>query len=48
VLKVLHAAERVLGAGGRFRYLHQVEDASDRVAILEFEEFERLGVGLSH
>ena len=36
VLKVLRAAERVLGAGERFRYLHQLEDASDRVAILEF------------
>jgi hypothetical protein len=37
VLKVLSAAERVLGIGGRFRYLHQLEDPSDRVAILEFE-----------
>ena len=36
VLKVLRAAERVLGAGERFRYLHQLEDANDRVAILEF------------
>jgi ketosteroid isomerase-like protein len=36
VLKVLRAAERVLGAGGRFRYVHQLEDADDRVAILEF------------
>jgi hypothetical protein len=36
VLKVLQAAERVLGVGGNFRYLHQLEDAEDRVAILEF------------
>jgi ketosteroid isomerase-like protein len=36
VLKVLRAAEQVLGIGGKFRYLHQLEDASDRVAILEF------------
>jgi hypothetical protein len=35
-LKVLQAAERVLGVGGHFRYLHQLEDAGDRVAILEF------------
>ena len=36
VLQVLRAAERVLVAGGRFRYLHQLEDPDDRVAILEF------------
>ena len=36
VLKVLHAAERVLGVGERFRYLHQLEDSTDRVAMLEF------------
>ena len=36
VLKVLRAAEQVLGAGGKFRYLHQLEDPDDRVAILEF------------
>ena len=36
VVKVLHAAERVLGLGGEFRYVHQLEDAEDRVAILEF------------
>jgi SnoaL-like protein len=36
VLKVLRAAEQVLGIGGRFRYLHQLEDPDDRVAILEF------------
>jgi SnoaL-like domain len=36
VLKVLEAAERVLGAGGSFRYVHQLEDPSERVAILEF------------
>jgi ketosteroid isomerase-like protein len=35
VEKVLRAAERVLG-GGEFRYLHQLEDPDDRVAILEF------------
>ncbi len=36
VLKVLGAAERVLGLGERFRYVHQLEDQNDRVAILEF------------
>jgi ketosteroid isomerase-like protein len=36
VLKVLEAAERVLLHEGRFRYVHQLEDADDRVAILEF------------
>jgi catechol 2,3-dioxygenase-like lactoylglutathione lyase family enzyme len=36
VVKVLHAAERVLGVGGEFRYVHQLEDADDRVAMLEF------------
>jgi hypothetical protein len=36
VLKVLRAAERVLGIGERFRYVHQLEDPNDRVAILEF------------
>jgi SnoaL-like domain len=36
VMKVLRAAERVLGLGGAFRYVHQLEDAEDRVAILEF------------
>jgi ketosteroid isomerase-like protein len=36
VLKVLHAAERVLGIGHSFRYVHQLENAHDRVAILEF------------
>jgi hypothetical protein len=36
VLEVLRAAERVLGAGGTFRYVHQLEDPDDRVAILEF------------
>jgi hypothetical protein len=36
VLKVLGAAERVLGAGGHFHYLHQLEDGEARVAILEF------------
>jgi hypothetical protein len=34
-VKVLLAAERVLGLGGEFRYVHQLEDADDRVAILE-------------
>jgi hypothetical protein len=36
VAKVLTAAERVLGFGGEFRYIHQLEDAAERVAILEF------------
>jgi hypothetical protein len=36
VLKVLEAAERVLGRGGHFRYVHQLEDTDARVAILEF------------
>ncbi len=36
VLKVLRAAERVLGVGGSFRYVHQLEDPQDRVAVLEF------------
>jgi hypothetical protein len=36
VLKVLEAAEHVLGGGGHFRYVHQLEDADARVAILEF------------
>jgi hypothetical protein len=36
VVKVLQAAERVLGLGGEFRYVHQLEDPGDRVAILEF------------
>jgi hypothetical protein len=36
VLKVLQAAEQVLGLGGEFRYVHQLEDPVDRVAILEF------------
>ena len=36
VVKVLRAAKRVLDVGGEFRYLHQLEDPDDRVAILEF------------
>jgi hypothetical protein len=36
VVKVLRAAERVLGLAGEFRYVHQLEDPNDRVAILEF------------
>jgi SnoaL-like domain len=36
VLKVLQAAERVLGLGGHFHYVHQLEDTAARVAILEF------------
>lgn len=36
VLKVLAAAERVLGLGGQFRYVHQLEDGEAGVAILEF------------
>ena len=36
VVKVLRAAQRVLGLGDKFRYVHQLEDPDDRVAILEF------------
>ena len=36
VMKVLRAAEHVLGIGGSFRYVHQLEDPDARVAILEF------------
>ncbi len=36
VLKVLRAAERVLGGAGKFRYVHQLENEDDRVAMLEF------------
>ena len=36
VLRVLEAAERVLGVGERFRYVHQLEDPNARVAMLEF------------
>jgi hypothetical protein len=36
IVKVLQAAERVFGLGGEFRYVHQLEDPDDRVAILEF------------
>jgi hypothetical protein len=36
VLKVLGAAERVLGQDGEFRYVNQLEDSDARVAILEF------------
>ena len=36
VLKVLEAAERVLGVGGHFRYVEQLEDSDARVAMLEF------------
>jgi hypothetical protein len=36
VVKVLQAAERVLGVGGEFQYVHQLEDPDDRVAMLEF------------
>jgi hypothetical protein len=36
VIKVLRAAERVLGSEGDFRYVHQLEDGRDRVAMLEF------------
>jgi hypothetical protein len=36
VLKVLRAAEEVLMSSGKFRYVHQLEDPDDRVAILEF------------
>jgi hypothetical protein len=36
VLKVLRAAECVLGVDHAFRYVHQLEDPVDRVAMLEF------------
>jgi hypothetical protein len=36
VLKVLEAAEHVLGLSGQFRYVNQLEDVDARVAILEF------------
>ena len=36
VLEVLRAADAVLASGGKFRYVHQLEDPDDRVAILEF------------
>jgi hypothetical protein len=36
VLTVLRAADRTLVSGGRFRYLHQLEDTDARVSILEF------------
>jgi hypothetical protein len=36
VLKVLQAAEQVLGLGGHFHYVHQLEDSDARVAMLEF------------
>jgi SnoaL-like domain len=36
VLKVLEAAEQVLGRDGHFRYIHQLEDTDALVAILEF------------
>lgn len=36
VMAVLQAAERVLGRSGSFRYLHQLENPDERVAILEF------------
>ena len=35
-MRVLRAAEQVLGIGDSFRYLHRQEDPADRVAILEF------------
>lgn len=35
VLKVLQAAARVLGVGAA-RYVHQIEDSHERIAILEF------------
>jgi hypothetical protein len=36
VMKVLRSAERVLVGGGAFHYVHQLEDADARVAMLEF------------
>jgi hypothetical protein len=37
VLAVLSAAERVLAGGSQFRYVHQLEDPQECVAMLEFE-----------
>lgn len=36
MLKILEAAERVLGASGHFHYVHQLEDREAGVAILDF------------
>jgi hypothetical protein len=36
VVRVLRAAERVLGVDRSFRYLLQLEDPGERVAMLEF------------
>jgi ketosteroid isomerase-like protein len=36
LLKVLRAAERVLTGGGQFRYVAQLEDSEEHVAMLEF------------
>ncbi|HKP90573.1 MAG TPA: nuclear transport factor 2 family protein [Thermoleophilaceae bacterium] len=36
LLKVLHAAERALALGEHFRYVLQIEDPDQRVAVLEF------------
>ena len=36
LLRVLEAAEHVLGLGGKFRYVHKLEDPAERVAMLEF------------
>lgn len=36
VLTVLRAAEKVLTESGSFRYVHQLENPEERVAILEF------------
>ena len=36
LLKVLRAAERVLAGGGQFRYVAQLEDSEEHVAMLEF------------
>jgi SnoaL-like domain len=36
VIKVVRAAETVLASEGSFRYVHQLEDGHDRVAMLEF------------
>ena len=35
-MKVLSAAEKVLARGGRFRYVAQLEDSEEHVAMLEF------------
>ena len=44
VMTVLRAAERVLGMGGSFRYVHQLEDADDRVEGIDKLTFDEDGL----